>query len=33
MDDIGASTKQYEQYGKVHWKIFKKELPVAFFAN
>jgi len=33
MDDIGASTKIYNQYGKTHWKVFGKNLPLSFFAN
>ena len=33
MDDVGASTKQYNQHGKKLWKIFGRNLPVAFFAN
>lgn len=33
MDDIGASSKQYNQHGKVYWKIFGRGLPLAFFAN
>ena len=33
MDDIGASSKQYNQHGKKNWKIFGTGLPLAFFAN
>jgi len=33
IDDIGASTKIYNQHGKVYWPVFNKKLPIAFFAN
>ena len=33
LDDVGASSKEYNQHGKVYWKIFGKPLPVAFFSN
>lgn len=33
IDDIGASTKQYNQRGKKHWRILGKQVPIAFFAN
>jgi len=33
IDDIGASTKQFNQHGKVYWTLLKKKMPVAFFAN
>jgi len=33
IDDIGASTKYFNQHGKVHWKLFNKNFPIAFFAN
>lgn len=33
MDDVGASTKVYNQHGKVYWKLFGKNIPLTFFAN
>ncbi|MFC1907134.1 DUF2334 domain-containing protein [Chloroflexota bacterium] len=33
IDDVGASSKIYNQYGKVYWELFGKSLPVAPFAN
>lgn len=33
MDDIGASTKLYNQHGKVWWKILGINIPLVFFAN
>ena len=33
MDDVGASTKKYNQHGKIFWDIFGRKVPIAFFAN
>jgi len=33
LDDIGASTKLYNQRGKVWWNVLGMNLPIAFFAN
>jgi peptidoglycan/xylan/chitin deacetylase (PgdA/CDA1 family) len=33
MDDVGASTKEFEQHGRVRWRVFGREVPLAFFAN
>jgi hypothetical protein len=33
MDDVGASTKWFNQHGKVKWKLGAREYPIAFFAN
>ena len=32
IDDIGASTKIYNQHGKVYWNVLGKPLAIAFFA-
>lgn len=33
MDDVGASTKQFNQHGKTHWKIAQRHVPFTPFAH
>lgn len=33
MDDVGAASKIYNQYGKVNWEVLGKNLPLTPFAN
>ena len=33
LDDVGASSKRYNQHGKVYWEILGKQIPAIFFAN
>lgn len=33
MDDVGAVSKIYNQYGKVLWEVFGRNLPLTPFAN